>query len=147
MSEYLPRAGVEVCPMLEGVPRPTPVEVVRGARAMLGRSQMAYADCQRCGAPAHPIRGYCGRFCEEAARYEAERHERETWTLHCHKPGSRVPILNLDPPTPEETRDAFAEAYAALERDVRRAFYLGEPQPVDPLATWLDDPRTFGGKP
>jgi|SRR5690606_23500127 len=107
---------IEAEPVIDALPWPTPVEVVAGARAVLGRAPLAWADCQRCGAPAHPIRGYCGRLCEEAERYDARRRSRERRSA-CGPCAPR--IQNLDPPTPEET--AYAEAYAAIERDTDEA--------------------------
>lgn len=130
--------------VIDVLPWPTPVEVVAVARALLGKAPLAYADCQRCGAPAHPIRGYCGRFCEEAARYDAEPkllwwiHDRDWWAPH-------VPHC---PVTPEETTAAYAEAYAALERDINEASVRdARSMGYTALAATLDDPRTFGGKP
>lgn len=55
------------------------------------RRPIAYADCTRCGAPAHPTTGYCSRFCWECDVYDREHH------------GPKAPfrIENLDPPSAE----------------------------------------------
>ena len=102
--------------------------------------RLAWADCQApgCHRPAHPTRGYCGRYCEETAAADGDASTR--WLASYLDPShpmaetggvveaqmregarSRARGGAAQAPTATERAEraaaAFARAYAEMDRD------------------------------